>query len=267
MAELHLVVALFSSAKRLTAFWVSITSLLKRFAQNREIQLTLASLMRCLSTSSPYSRLTYSVIPCRICSFCTGTDRLISGRFISTTATIIQRSYSVLLVGLVILGLLMFRKCHCCTASLLMFVVGGMLLLIFDRIFRLQMRDWGITANSRQLKEWYREAIMRSWRSLKEIRILSRGEAYFRSNPMCAVAQRPRCLQRIGVMHLDTTQRPRYLLEAVLVVFVVVASWSISYRNMGILPKEAMLGTTFGLFGVAAIRLLAPMANYTCEYA
>ena len=86
---------------------------------------------------------------------------------------------------------------------------------------------------------------------LKEIRILSREE-YFHNLVRVSAETVSFNERRYALVQ----QAPRYFLEVVLVVFVVLL---VSISLNGNMPKETMLGT-LGLFGVAAIRL-APMAT------
>ena len=149
------------------------------------------------------------------------------------------------LVALVILGLLLWENAM--ALGLLMALVGSTF-FVYDRLFRRRIREYGLRNNlaTRKMIQGIHEGL----EGLKEIRILGR-EMHFHK------------MVRNGAEEISFSQRrsqliqqsPRYLLEAVLVLFVVL----LVLLKLRSDTAETLLGT-LGLFGVAAIRLM-PMAS------
>ena len=217
---------------------LGINNLIIRFAQNQQIRLR----SRLMHT---YQHLPYSVYLQRNSAEYIHSVQQLTIQF-QTVLQQLLRTISDALVALVILGLLVWE--NAVALSLLVLLVGGTL-LAYDRLFRKRMRDYGRRQNlaAREMVQGIHEGL----EGLKEIRILGR-EAHFH-----------RMLQR-GAEGWSFSQRryqliqqaPRYLLEAVLVIFVVLLV--LLTMNSGA-KTEALLGT-LGLFGVASIRLM-PMAS------
>jgi ATP-binding cassette, subfamily B, bacterial PglK len=130
-------------------------------------------------------------------------------------------------------------------ALTLLVVLLGTLLIGYDRLFRRKIRDYGKNANAAatSMVKGIHEAI----EGLKEIRILG-SEAYFYEK-----------VREDSIKHIKFTAKtdvistaPRYLLEFVLISFVVllVVTTLLMEKDMIILLP------TLGMFGVAALRLL-----------
>ncbi|MFZ8896569.1 MAG: ABC transporter transmembrane domain-containing protein, partial [bacterium] len=217
---------------------LGINNLIIRFAQNQQIRLR-SRLMHA------YQHLPYSVYLQRNSAEYIHSVQQLTGQFQGVLQQLL-RTISDALVALVILGLLVWE--NAVALSLLLLLVGGTL-LAYDRLFRRRMRDYGRRQNlaARGMVQGIHEGL----EGLKEIRILGR-EAHFH-----------RMLRR-GAEGYSFNQRryqliqqaPRYLLEAVLVIFVVLLV--LLTMNSG--AKTAPLLGTLGLFGVASIRLM-PMAS------
>ena len=146
------------------------------------------------------------------------------------------------IVALAILGLLLWENAM--ALGLLVALVSSTL-LIYDRLFRQRIREFGIRGNlaERKMIQGIHEGI----EGLKEIRILGREMHFHRmvrngAKEISFYSRRSQLIQ----------QTPRYLLEAVLVLFVVLLVL-LTFRSEA--GAENMLGT-LGMFGVAAIRLL-----------
>ena len=217
---------------------LGINNVIIRFAQNRQISLRL-HLMRA------YQHLPYSHYLQRNSAEYVYSVQVLTGSFQSVLQTLLK-AFSDILVGLVILGLLISENA---TAVLLLVVLVGGMLFLHDRIFRKKMKNWGIRQN--QASQKMVQGIHEGLEGLKEIRILSREE-YFHNLVRVSAETVSFNERRYALVQ----QAPRYFLEVVLVVFVVLL---VSISLNGNMPKETMLGT-LGLFGVAAIRL-APMAT------
>ena len=217
---------------------LGINNLIIRFAQNQQIHLR-SRLMHA------YQHLPYSLYLQRNSAEYIHSVQQLTGQFQGVLQQLL-RTISDALVALVILGLLVWE--NAVALSLLVLLVGGTL-LAYDRLFRKRMQNYGLCQNlaAREMVQGIHEGL----EGLKEIRILGR-EAHFH-----------RMLRR-GAEGYSFNQRryqliqqaPRYLLEAVLVIFVVLLV--LLTMNSGA-KTEALLGT-LGLFGVASIRLM-PMAS------
>jgi ATP-binding cassette, subfamily B, bacterial PglK len=217
---------------------ISINNVTIRFAQNQEIRLR-SRLMHF------YQQLRYSVYLQRNSAEYVHSVEILTGHFQALLQQIL-RMLSDVLVVLVILGLLIFE--NAIALSLLLLLVGGNL-LVYDSLFRKRMRDYGLRSN--QAEQSMVKGIHEGLEGLKEIRVLGQ-EAYFHRTV------------RLGAEALSFNQRryqlinlaPRYLLEAVLVVFVLL----LVLLTMRLETSTEVLIGTLGLFGVASIRIL-PMTN------
>ena len=150
------------------------------------------------------------------------------------------------LVALVIISLLLSE--NALALGLLLALVGSTL-YFYDRLFRQRMKEYGLRLNlaAQEMIQGIHEGL----EGLKEIRILGR-EAYFHR-----MLQRGAEVESFSERRYQLIQQsPRYLLEAVLVLFVVLLVL-LTLRSET--RAESLLGT-LGLFGVAAIRLM-PMAS------
>ena len=156
------------------------------------------------------------------------------------------RSTSDGIVGLVILVLLAWTNWP---ALVLLAVLNGIMIFSFDRLFRKYLKIYGLKVNqaSTQLLQSINEGI----EGLKEIRIL--GSAGYFLNKVRDAAQKMKYYQTRSLVIQIT---PRYILELIMVVFIVLMVF-------GMLQFEKdlkMLLPTLGVFGVAALRLM-PIAN------
>ncbi len=150
------------------------------------------------------------------------------------------------LIALFILGLLLWENA---TALGLLVMLLCSILFFYDRLFRKRMRDYGQRQNlaAREMVQGINEGL----EGLKEIRILGR-EAHFHRMVRRGAEEFSFNEKRYLLIQLS----PRYLLEAVLVLFVVLLVL-LALRSHP--TAESLLGT-LGLFGVAAIRLM-PMGS------
>ena len=217
---------------------LGINNLIIRFAENQQFRLR-TRLMHA------YQQLPYSTYMQRNSAEYVHSVQELTSQFQGVLQQLL-RTVSDAVIALVILGLLILE--NAVALSLLIFLVGGTL-LTYDRYFRRRMRDYGIRVN--QSYQGMLQGIHEGLEGFKEIRILGR-EAYFHKMVRIAAEGVSINNRRYALIH----SAPRYLLEAVLVIFVVllvILSFHLETSS------EALLGT-LGLFGVAAIRLL-PMAS------
>jgi len=156
------------------------------------------------------------------------------------------RSTSDAIVGLAILALLAITN-----ASAMGFLVSIVVLMVFiyDRFFRKNLKNYGLQINnaSASMVQGVHEGI----EGLKEIRVLGNENHFLRK--VIKGAQR--------VSHYQARQQiigsaPRYLLELIMISFVVIFVVRMQMLGQDI---KALL-PTLGVFSVAALRLL-PMAN------
>jgi ABC-type multidrug transport system fused ATPase/permease subunit len=157
------------------------------------------------------------------------------------------RAFGDALVGVVLLGALAWTD----PAALSILLVGAVgLLVAYDRWFRRRLREIGTQQNESM------QAIIRgvneSFDGFRETRIFGRQPDFFEST-MQDVQRYADAMTRMQVV----ASAPRYLLETVMVAFVIAVSLlAISRGESG---QQAL--STIGVFGFAAARLL-PSANY-----
>ena len=150
------------------------------------------------------------------------------------------------IVAIMILGLLAWQNTQALAllAGLLVCVIYA-----YDRLFRRKLGHYGKQAN--QAAVTVVRGVHEGIEGLKEIRILGKEEHFYRmvkdGAKECA-----RSYTRVNLI----TLAPRYLLEAILVVFVVTLVLLTLLRGQDL----RILLPTLGMFGVAALRLV-PSAN------
>jgi ABC-type multidrug transport system fused ATPase/permease subunit len=230
-----LLVALFL-AKAIAA--LGINNVIIGFAQNQQIRLR-TRLMHA------YQHLPYPVYLQRNSAEYVHSVQSLTGQFQGVLQQLLL-TLSNGLVALVIIGLLLWENAM--ALGLLVALVGS-ILFAYDRLFRRRMRDYGQRQNlaAREMVQGIHEGL----EGLKEIRVLGR-EAHFHQMLRRGAEEWSFNQRRYSLIQ----QSPRYLLEAVLVLFVVLLVL-LTLRSE--VAAETLLGT-LGLFGVAAIRLM-PMAS------
>ena len=149
-------------------------------------------------------------------------------------------------VALVILGFLARSNSIALALMVVIFVpvVGG-----YHWLFRGKLKRYGQEANlaSKRVVKAIHEGI----EGLKEIRVLGK-ESYFHA----MVSEGSNVYAQSFVKSQIITAAPRYLLELLLVVFVVSLVWA----TLGLGRDLQTLAPVLALFGMAALRLL-PMVN------
>ena len=157
------------------------------------------------------------------------------------------RTLSELIVAVMILGLLAW---HNVLALSMLFGLLSILIFGYDRLFRKRLRDLGKQTN--QMSTSVVQGIHEAIEGLKEIRILGKESHFHQKVNKCVYD-----LAQINRLSGLITMSPRYLLELIIIVFVVIfvtGTLFFSHNNM-----ESLI-TTIGVFGVATLRLM-PSAN------
>ncbi len=158
----------------------------------------------------------------------------------------ILRLISEGLVGIVILIFLALNSGS--VLGLVVILLGGMI-LVYDRIFRRNIREYGRLTNEHATRMV--QGIHEGMEGLKEIRILNKEEHFRRT-----VTDSAKRYSEIYVKSQIIRTAPRYLLELILVTFVVIlvlGALSLGQDLNALVP-------TLGIFGIAALRLM-PAAN------
>jgi ABC-type multidrug transport system fused ATPase/permease subunit len=125
----------------------------------------------------------------------------------------------------------------------------GTMIFTYDRFFRSKMRADGIKINLASIRMV--QGIHEGIEGFKEIRILGK-EKYFHQ----MVHKASQNSSYISAHRELITMVPRFVLEMVMVLFVVSVVFLLLFMNQDLYPSIP----TLGVFGVAALRLM-PMAN------
>ena len=152
------------------------------------------------------------------------------------------RTLSDAVVAIAILGLLAWQNS---LALVMLTALLGVLIYAYDRLFRRNLRTYGEQAN--QAATTMVQGINEGIEGLKEIRILGK-EVYFHR----MVQQGAKDFASLSTLSQVISASPRYLLEAVLVVFIVL----LVLVSLIIREDLHALVPTLGVFGLAALRLL-----------
>jgi ATP-binding cassette, subfamily B, bacterial PglK len=131
---------------------------------------------------------------------------------------------------------------------LLVFLLGG-LVLLYDIFFRKRIHLFGKLSNDYSTKML--QGVHEGMEGLKEIRILGK-EAFFYS----VVKENAKKYSEVGAKSLIISTAPRYLLEFILVLFMVLLTLGAIILEQ----DSAKLLATFSMFGVASMRLI-PSVN------
>ncbi len=170
----------------------------------------------------------------------------LTGQFASHLVLPLLRTISDSIVGLFILG---FLAWHNTSALITLTTLIGLLIIGYDRIIRHRVAIYGAEANKSATRMV--EGIHEGMEGLKEMRILGK-ERYFGK----IVSDNTAKFAFYNIRTQVLTGIPRYLLELIMIMFVVLLV-------VGTLLLEGDLQElmpTLGVFSVAALRLL-PSAN------
>nr|AIF19911.1 ABC transporter related protein [uncultured marine thaumarchaeote KM3_87_H02] len=170
----------------------------------------------------------------------------LTGQFSEVVLTLL-RSTSDAIVGLVILTLLAFTN-----GPALAFLASLMAVIVYsyDRLFRKNLKRYGLQINiaNTAIVQGIHEGI----EGLKEIRVLGHEGHFLRK-----VQDGFRRISRYQARKQVIQAAPRYLLELIMISFVVILVVGVQMLGQNF---NALL-PTLGVFSVAALRLL-PMTNF-----
>lgn len=223
--------------KTVAGVWINHSII--RFSQNQQIRLR-----SCLMAA--YQDLPYTDYLRRNSSEYIHCIQSLTGQFANGVVAPLLRALSDGIVGLVII-------CFLAKASpmalLLMIAMFGPVLVVYDRLFRKNLRSIGLMANqgSRRVVKGIHEGI----EGLKEIRILGK-EHYFHKMVVSGATDYAASMVRSQTV----STAPKYLLELVLICFVV----ALVLVTLKLEHSLQSLAPVLALFGIAALRLL-PMIN------
>jgi ABC-type bacteriocin/lantibiotic exporter with double-glycine peptidase domain len=153
--------------------------------------------------------------------------------------------------GVIALSILIFLAFYNIYALILLIFLLSLITGSYDFITKSRVKEGGIQANyhSTKMLQYVNEGIS----GLKEIRILGKEHYFFKKvkNSAWEFAEAVKNVQVLSVL-------PKFLLEMVLIFFIVTIVLVSSLSNQG----SEVLVATLGVFGIAAIRIL-PIANLT----
>jgi len=155
--------------------------------------------------------------------------------------------------GIIALSILIFLAFYNIYALLLLIFLLSLITGSYDFITKSRVKEGGIQANyhSTKMLQYVNEGIS----GLKEIRILGKENYFFKKvkNSASEFAEAVKNVQVLSVL-------PKFLLEMVLIFFIVTIVLASSLSNQG----SEILVATLSVFGIAAIRIL-PIANLTAS--
>jgi ABC-type bacteriocin/lantibiotic exporter with double-glycine peptidase domain len=174
----------------------------------------------------------------------------LTNQFSQTMLLSILRIISESIIGIAILLVLAWRDL---TSLAFLVTLLGMVFFIYDRQFRHKIQKLGHMVNIYENK--IIQGIQESISGLKELRILGK-EGYF----LGIIKENSKGYSSAGEKHLVYTSIPRYLLELIIVIFVVLTVF------VSIESKENIddLIPTLSMFGIAAMRII-PSASQVID--
>jgi ATP-binding cassette, subfamily B, bacterial PglK len=193
-----------------------------------------------------YQHLPYEVYVAKNSSEYIQTINGLVGRF---TSGVLKTLLTILSEGIVGIFILIYLAINNFYALILLITLLGSTMFIYDRVFRKNLSAYGQRHDTGSRKVI--QAIQEGMDGLKEIRIL--GKPYFFTNNLKEGAEECRDMEvkstLIGTM-------PRYLLEFILVLFLVLLVGGSFILNNDL----TVMGPTLAVFVMAALRL-APSAT------
>tara|TARA_Y100000590_G_scaffold346139_1_gene396301 strand:- start:61677 stop:63443 length:1767 start_codon:yes stop_codon:yes gene_type:complete len=168
---------------------------------------------------------------------------------VSNFQKVLQSLLRLMSEGIVVLIIIIFLGTTNLSALALLLALLFGTLLTYDRFFRKNVEKYGeqVSKSGRKLVQGIHEGI----EGFKELRIL-RMNNYFKQ--MVYEGSKEQAENQIKVSLISNT--PRYLIELVLIFFVVI----FAVGTLLITGNNENIFGTLGMFGVASIRLM-PMAN------
>ena len=219
---------------------IGINYIIISFSQNQQIHLS-SLLMRA------YQTLPYTEYLRRNSSEYIYNIHVLVKNFASAVVLNGLRALSELIVAIMILGLLAWENL---LALSILFGLLSIMIFSYDRFFRKRLRYFGKQSN--QMSTSMVQGINEAIEGLKEIRILGK-ESHFHQKVHKCVHDLAHINRRSSLI----TMSPRYLLELLIIGFVVMfvtGTLFFSHNNV------QSLVITLGVFGVATLRLM-PSAN------
>jgi ABC-type bacteriocin/lantibiotic exporter with double-glycine peptidase domain len=206
-----------------------------KFSQNQMVHLRSFLMQR-------FQNLDYTEYLCRnsseyINSLVSLVGRFGSGVVLSSLKTLSESTVAVIL--------LIFLAVQNLPAMVLLVMMGGMVLLIYDRLFRPRIGVYGerFTEAARSQIQGVQEGI----EGLKEIRMLGKT-GYFHSKVVTSAKKYAENYSKSQILIFS----PRYILESLLVCFVVLLV--LGTRWLGHQADEII--PTLAIFGLASLRLM-----------
>ena len=219
---------------------IGINYIIISFSQNQQIHLS-SLLMRA------YQTLPYTEYLRRNSSEYIYNIHVLVKNFASGVVLNGLRTLSELIVAIMILGLLAWENL---LALSILFGLLSIMIFSYDRFFRKRLRYFGKQSN--QMSTSMVQGINEAIEGLKEIRILGK-ESHFHQKVHKCIHDLAHINRRSSLI----TMSPRYLLELLIIGFVVMfvtGTLFFSHNNV------QSLVITLGVFGVATLRLM-PAAN------
>jgi len=165
------------------------------------------------------------------------------------TSQVLQPILYIMSNGILAIAIFILLAWQDLSAMILLTVLIGVVVLGYDRIFKNKIKDYGKKTNtaSTTLLQGVHEGI----EGLKEVRILNKEEYFYQM-----VKNGAENYSRYNTYTQVISATPRYLLELMMVIFVVSLVVFTIHRNGDL----QVMFPTLAMFGVAALRLL-PSAN------
>lgn len=223
--------------KAVSVIWINYV--IASFSENQQLRLR-SSLMR------HYMALPYVNYLNRNSSDFIHSIQTIVNQFSAGTVDTLLRTSNDLFVALIVISFLMWANPM---ALIVLVILFSIFLLCYDLIFKRNVRKYGTQVN--QASTDMLQAIQEGMDGLKEVRILG-CEEFFQNKVDIGASS----IAKNNIRSSTISSAPRYLLEFIMVFFVVLMSGMTIFFEQNI---EDLL-PTLAMFGVAAIRLL-PAAN------
>lgn len=237
LSGLGLALVLAFLVKTVLGLWIN--RCIVRFSQDQQIRLR-SQLMRAYQ-SLPYA----DYLRRNSADYIHGIQSL-ANQYATAVVSPLLRMLSDAIVATVIVVILARANI---TALSLMVLMFGSVVFLYDRYFRVHLRDYGVKANqgAKKLVKGVHEGVD----GLKEIRVLGKERNFY---DMVVSGATQYAENTVKVQQI--TAAPRYLLELVLIAFIV----SLVTATLRFGGDVQALAPVLALFGVASLRLL-PMVN------
>ncbi len=218
---------------------IVVNYMIVRFSQQQQVRLR-SFLMQ------SYQSLPYTEYLCRNSSEYIFSIKDLTSQFSGTVVMILLRLLSDGIVALMIFGFLALTNGP---ALLLLICMLATVILSYDRIFKTKLKIYGAKSNLANTSVL--QAIQEGMEGLKEIRVLGKENHFF-----LKVREGSEQSAKYSIRQSIISLMPRYLIELVIVIFVVLLV--VSMLSLQLEPK--LLLPTLGVFGIASLRLL-PASN------